>query len=453
MSKPIKPDEISRIGSLLTSDLVVADYLGDIEVDGFAGLTKLDANSLKDGADKDAKAQRFELLNYAKSNKHVELQVTAQTFAQTKKANRRYLRFADDQLESSAPTWKGQPYLKDHTTWAMSSKMGTLVSSKAVPIDGGMAFQQKLHATTSEAVIGILDGRWDKFSIGWFYSGPILCSVHDCDVLKSDSCGCWPGEEVMLDGRKRVVEFVFTKVSGKETSSVVIPAVQDTHVGDVKAALAAELGITDRLTRRPTVAVPPNPKEKKPMNLFHRLAVALGLTALSEENEHGNAQILAAVEALRQRAVTAETKLATNEGKLTLAEQAVSTLTAASVGMKIDAALQHDGYRAGKLVRGRDSEGKATASPLESFLRDIGTKGGVAVMQAQLAAMPVIVPIGQRPQAESVQDPNQGQLGGGDDANGLNENNPYLQSAAAQTGQKVSDLIAFAKGHVTQEAV
>lgn len=451
MSGAIKPDEIGRIASLLTSDLIVADYLGDIEIDGYKGLTKLDASALKADAPADAKAQRFDLITAAKAGKHIELQVVAQTFAQTKKHNRRYLRLADDHLEAAAPTWKGQPYLKDHTTWAMSSQMGTLISSKAEPISGGMAFMQKLHATATESVIGILDGRWGKFSIGWFYEGPILCSVHDCDILKGDSCGCWPGDKVMLDGRERVVEFVFTKYSGKETSSVVIPAVQDTHVGDVKAALAAELGITDRLTRRPTVAVPINVKEKNPMKLFHRLAVALGLTALSEENEHGEAQVLAAVEALRQRAVTAETKLATTEGKLTQAETAVSTLTAASVGMQIDAALQADGYKAGKLKYGQDAEGKRTPSPLESFLRDIGTKGGIAVLKAQLGAMPVIVAVGQRPQSEIVATPALTVIGENDET-GLTEDNPYLRNAAEQTGQKVGDLVAFAKGHISQEA-
>ena len=447
----LKPDEIGRIPSLLTSDLVVAGYLGDIEVDGFPGLTKLDASCLKEGANPDAKAQRFELITAAKAGKHIELMLTAQTFAQTKKHNRRYLRLADDQLEARAPSWKGQPYLKDHTTWAMSSQMGMLLASKAEPIDGGMAFQQKLHATATESVIGILDGRWGKFSIGWFFEGAILCSVHNCDILKSDSCGCWPGDKVMLDGRERTVEFVFTKYSGKETSSVVIPAVQDTHVGDVKAALAAELGITQRLTRRPAVAVPNNAKEKKPMNLFHRLAVALGLTALSEENEHGNAQILGAVEALRQRAVTAETKLATTESKLSLAETAVTTLTAASVGQQIDAVLQSEGYRTGKLKHGHDAEGKQTASPLESFLKELGTKGGLAVLKAQLAAMPVVVPVAQRPQSELVAQPALTVIGETDE-NGLTENNPYLRNAAEQTGQKVGDLVAFAKGHISREA-
>lgn len=441
-------DKGSRIQSLLVSDLVVGGYLGKIEVDGYSGITSLDAEALKADTNPDAKAQRFELITAANAGKHIELQVVAQTFAQTKKANRRYLRLADDKLEARAPTWKNQPYLKDHTTWAMSSQMGTILSSKAEAIGGGMTFQQKLHATATEAVIGILSGRWGKFSIGWFFEGAILCSVHGCDILTSDSCGCWPGDKVMHDGRERIAEFIFTDYSGKETSNVVIPAVQDTHVDDVKAALAAELGISNRITRM-KIAVS-NTKENA-MNLFHRLAVALGLTALSEENEHGNAHILAAVEALRQRAVTAETKLSTTEGKLTLAESAVATLTSASVGLQIDAALQAEGYRTGKLKHGRDAEGKPTPSPLESFLKDLGSKGGIAVMKAQLAAMPVLVPVNQRPQSEGVQSPPLTELGAEDDL-ALTIDNPYLINAAQQTGQDVKDLVRFSGGHIKQEA-
>lgn len=186
------------------------------------------------------------------------------------------------------------------------------------------------------------------------------------------------------------------------------------------------------------------------MLLFPRVAAALQLTALSE-SETDESRVLAAVEALRQRAITAETNLATTRTQLTQAETAVATLTAAQVGSQIATVLETDGYRAGKLVHGRDGEGKPTPSPLESFLRDLGLKGGMAVMKAQLAAMPKIVPLNQR-QAAAVASPEltviEGELGA---AGEMTEDNPYLMAAAEQTGQDVKDLVRFAKASIPAE--
>lgn len=433
------PDEHGGRASQLVSDLVVVGFTGEVEIDGFGNLTKLDADELK-SEEADAKAQRFALINHAKAGKHLELAVTAQTYAQTKKPNRRYIRLGEDKLQARAPTWKGQPYLTDHNTWSMRASMGTLLSSKAVEIEGGTGFEQKLNAVKSDAVIGILDGTFNKFSIGWWPAGPVMCSVHNCDVMKSDGCNCWPGDKVKLeDGRERVVEFVFTDFAGKETSSVVLPAVQDTHIDEVRAALAAELQIYR--PHRTRIAI----KENE-MN-FHRLAVALGLSALGEGDED---RALAAVAQLERRATTAEASLAGVRTQLTSAEGAIATLTAAQVGTRIAACLSQHGYAAGKLRRTRDKEGKIVEGPVEMFLRDMGAKGGIAVMEAQLAAMPVIVPVGQRPQAESVTEPARTELGAEED--GLTTDNPYLQHAAELTGQKVEDLVSFAKGHIPQEA-
>lgn len=435
------PEKQTGRVSLLISDLIIAGFTGDIEIDGYGNLTKLEAGQLK-SEQADVKAQRFDLINHVRAGKQLELAVVAQTYAQMKKPNRRYLRFADD---SSAPTWKGQPYLTDHNTWSMKSKMGNILSSKANPVDGGFAFEQKLHAVKPDSVIGILDGTFDKFSIGWWPGdGPILCSVHGTDIMKLDGCNCWPGDKVKLeDGRERIVEFIFTTPRGKETSNVVIPAVQDTHVDEVKAALAAELDITPRI-HRTKIAFGNNTKENK--MLFHRLAVALGLTALSEGDED---RALAAVAALQQRAVTAETSLATTRTQLTNAESAITTLTAAQVGTRLAASLHQNGYAAGKVRRTRDADGKLTEGPIEKFLLDLGNKGGIAVMEAQLAAMPVIVPVAQRPQSEATTEP--GRTGLGDQADdGLTVDNPYLRNAAELTGQKVEDLVTFAKGHIPQ---
>lgn len=425
--------------SQLFSDLIVADFVGEIEIDGHPGLSVLPAGSLKsESPDADAKAHRFELISAVRGGKHVELAVTAQTFEQTKHPNLRFLRLAEDKLALRAPTWKGQPYLTDHNTYSIKSSQGTIVSSKAIETAHGTAFEQKLNAVTADAVIGILNGTFNKFSIGWWRAGPVLCSAHGCDVTSDDGCGCWPGEVVTLEGGKKVtVEYVFTDFRGKETSTVVLPAVQNTSISEIRAALAAELNIPQSRSR------PPTRTTKETKMLFHRLAAALGLAALGEADED---RALAAVSALQARANTATSDLATARASLTQAEAAVRTLTAAQLGVQVDAILQAEGFSKGKIRRSHDSAGQLTVGPVETFIRKLGADAGLEVMKAQLAAMPVIVPLGQR-QAELGKEPAITVLGA-EEGEGLDEQNPYLINAAQLTGQKVSDLVSFAKGHI-----
>ncbi len=432
-------EDEKRPVSQLYSDLIVVDFLGDIEIDGHAGLTKLDAAALKgDSPDADAKAHRFELISAIRGGKHVELGVTAQTFEQTAKANRRFLRLADDKLATRAPSWKGQPYLTDHNTYSIKSSQGMIMSSKAIEVPGGMAFEQKLNAVTVDATIGILNGTFNKFSIGWWPSGPVLCSAHGCDISARDSCNCWPGDEVTLEGnKKKIVEFVFTDFRGKETSTVVLPAVQNTSISDVRAALAAELNITrTRPITRPV---------KENAMLFHRLAVALGLSALSEAGDEDRA--VAAVSALQARANAAETNLAATRASLAQAESAVKTLTAAQLGVQVGSTIEEQGFAAGKLRRLRDQNGALAVGPVELWIRKLGADAGLEVMKAQLEAMPVIVPIGER-QAAGAKEPALTVLPVAGAPDELTEQNPYLINAAQLTGQKVGDLVAFAKGHM-----
>lgn len=429
-------DIFERVPSQLYSDFEVAAFFGKIEIDGFKGLTELDASSLKsDSPDADAKAHRFELITAVRSGRHVELSTEAQTFKQSKDPNRRYLRLGEDKLEARAPSWKGQPYLTDHNTWSMSASKGSILSSKAIQESKNVTtFQQKLHVVKPDAVIGVLDGTFNKFSIGWWAAGMVTCSVHGTDVAALDGCNCWPGDKVMLNGKEHTVEYVFSDYRGKETSSVVIPAVQDTSVGDVRAALAAELGINRTRPR----------KHKETKMLFPRLAAALGLAALNDGDEDAGVR---AVEALHRRATTAEADLAATKKKLGQAETALEAMTASTLGVQVDALLEKDGYLAGKLRYGRDDDGKKKPSDREKRLRRIAKDDGIEALRAELAEMPVIVPLGQRPRSETAEEPERENVLGDDD---YNENNPYLQHAAEQTGQSIKDLVRYANGHVKE---
>jgi hypothetical protein len=426
----------NKTPSQLYADYMVESYSGLVEISGYPGITQLDASALKSGTENsDTKAQRFELIQAVRGGKHIELAVTAQTFEQTSKPNRRFLRLAADKIASRAGTWKNQPYLMDHNTWTMKSPLGTILSSTAVETAGSTALHQRLNAVKPDAVIGILDGTFNKFSIGWWPNGPILCSLHGGDVMKNE-CDCWPGETFTIDGKEKRAEWVFSDFLGKEVSSVVIPAVQNTSIIDVRAALSAELGIT---TRRPT-------RNKESNMGFFRLAAALGLSAFGEADEE---RALAHLAALNSRAVTAETSLAAATTRLTQAEGAIKTLTAAALGQQIDAIIE-TGFSAGKIRRTRDASGQLVAGPVETWLRGVGqTPGGIEAMKALMTPMPVVVPLNERQALAAVEPalPIQPLSGNGQPAL-VGEDNPYLRNAAELTGQKVGDLVAFANGHI-----
>lgn len=379
----------------LRSDFEIVTVLGDIQIDGLGGLRTLPAAAFSlDGCDADMKAQRGELITAIRGGKHAELSVNAITWRQRPAPNRRYLRLAADKLADRAGSWKGKPLLIDHATYTVKSAMGTILSSKLVEESAKIAsFEQGLHVVKPDAVIGFLDGTMRTFSVGWYALGPVMCSVHGLDVTGPDSCYCWPGETVTLDGKSKIVEYEFSDYEGKETSIVVSPAVRDTSVEGIRAALSAELHLHP--------ARPRPPKEKKSM-AFPRIAAALKLAAESDEDA-----MLAAVTALQTRAVQAEADLG-------LARADVTRLTADNTRLakevEVAGAAALDGliegaYKSGKLAFGKDAEGKNTPDPNEELLRDLGKLKGGPALSTHIGKMRAVVPVGVPPIVEKTTEP------------------------------------------------
>lgn len=421
------------------SDFELGPLLGKIEIDGFPGLTSLDAESLKAGSpDVDSKAKRFELITAIRGGKHVELSTTVTAFRQRKTPNRRYLRLAGDKLDARASSWKGLPFLTDHNTYEMAAAKGTILSSKAVHESPTVtALEQVFHVVKPDAAIGFLDGTITRFSIGWFALGPVMCTAHDVDVRSRESCGCWPGGSVMVDGKLRIAEYEFSDYEGKETSAVVVPAVRDTNVSDIQAALAAELNLPPtryRINKEPTKM------------RFHRLAAALRLAALDDADE-GSAVL--AVEALDRRALAAEqergalqAQLSAEKAKVAQIEAALAAAVAAGNKARVDDLIAQ-AYREGRLGYGRDELGNAIPSQREARLRRIAAgPNGVTELQAELAEMDVTIPVQRRLQAETAREPAREEIG----AAPTLIQNPYMKSAAAQLGIKVEDMINLDQG-------
>lgn len=386
--------EHSAVLSALRSDFEIGTIL-DVQIDNFAGLTSLPATAFAlDGGDVESKKKRGELIEAVRAGKHIALAVTATTWRQRPAPNRRGLRLAVDKLADRVGSWKGKPFLVDHNTYrVMEASKGTILSSKLIEESPKVhSFEQQLEVVKPDAVIGFLDRTLSSFSISWFPFGPVMCSVHGVDLASPDSCGCWPLETVMVDGKPQIVQYEFSDYGGKETSGVVVGAVQDTSVEEVRAALSAELHLHP--------ARPRPSKESKKMAMFPRLATALKLAALSESDEDA---AVTAVTTLQQRAATAELELATASREQTRLTGEVARLTkeVETAGAAALDGLIEGAYRAGKLAHGKDAEGKNTPDPMESLLREHGRLSGRPALEAKLSSMRAVVPVGVAPVAST----------------------------------------------------
>lgn|GEM_PF-2593908 len=420
MSQPKKKIDV------FSSDFEVGAPIGSIGVDGFAGLSELKA----DVAEDEKRAQRAQLIEAVRGGKHIALNVKANTFRQQEgKANLKFVRLGGD-IAAQAKTFKGQPFIMDHQTYSHDSRRGTILSSVAVNETATrIAFLQELEVVKPDGVISVLDGTLDRFSISWRPEpgAPIMCSIHNVNVLSRESCSCWPGDVVdMSGGKKKQAEFIYMGWTGKETSGTNFPAVGTTNIEEIRSALAAELNL------------PPREKGRSMKN-WQRLAAALGLSALTEDDED---TALAALGTMNRRIATAEqerdaarTSLATAQTQLEAARAGLAAASSTRVDELISGAI-----REGKIRTQRDKDGNIVLSAREARLRRIAKEpNGVAQITAELAEMDVIVPVGKRPVVELTgEPPATDPLVGVDEALAAE-----MENVAAQLGLKVEDMNNF----------
>lgn len=401
------------------SDDIIAELDGDITVIGVKGFDSLRADRALDAT------KRHELIERIRGGAHAELALTARTFRQKDGVpNRRFLRFKSDALGAIASSFVGMPVLRDHNTWSQTARIGTITASELATHGGTgwSSFRQGLHIVKPEAVISVLDGTLDRFSIGWHHAGaPVLCSVHKTDVRARNSCACWPGDSVEVDGASQIVEYEFQSAEGTEVSAVNVPAVKGTKIEDIRAALAAELSLD----------IEPRRKATPPMTL-PRLAAVLGLAALGAPDED---RAITIVEGLRRDKLAAEQERDTARTALASRDKELSELRAAGDKARIDVLLA-DATRAGKIKILRDEEGKAIPSAREVRLRKLAARDGVDALAAEIAELDVIVPVGQRVLTDNVKEPERSSLSA--------PASSALTSVAAQLGLDEKDVLASA---------
>lgn len=349
------------------------------------------------GAELSTAEARADLLAKVRSGEFSgPLDVRITSYVQRVTPNRNFVRFGRGTLRKGAHSFKGQVALVDHAQREQAARIGTITESKAVKNDTGeIAFQQTLSVVKRHAIESVLDGTIDRWSIGWYPTGPIDCSACKGPMFgKASTCPHWPGDALEGGGN---VEAIYTAWEGVEVSAVNVPAVLGTGVDEIRAALAAEReGLSN--------TAPPAPGSK--VMDIEALRKAFNLPASATE-----ADILAHAAALGTRAADAE--------RLALDAQ-------------IEAA-----YTDGRLGIARDPAGARVASSLETQIRALP----LANASAMLAALPR-----QHPNGPALA---QGGTPPPPPAPERNDAppNPHLQPMLEQVGLSMKDVEAYGPQH------
>jgi len=166
---------------------------------------------------------RAELLPKIESGEVEYLEFRARIFS-PQAQNLNPYRFRMEDIPTFAQSFEGQPYLRDHDTRSIDSRDGTLVSS----VFDGEWISADVRLTTRRGMVDYIEGKMDRFSIGWHYDDAI-CSICNNSWF-SRECSHWPGGKYKVGDQEQICFLTFTNPRGKELSAVNVPAVQGTGI-------------------------------------------------------------------------------------------------------------------------------------------------------------------------------------------------------------------------------
>ncbi len=163
---------------------------------------------------------RAELLPRIESGEIAYLDFDARVYRSGR--NRNFCTFKPEDLPAFGASFEGQPFLRNHETSDIGARDGTILASRFE----AEWFKQTIRLTTRRGMTDFVEGRIDRFSIGWFYDG-ILCSVCNMDWL---TCSHVPGRQYDTGHGEMICELIFINPKGKETSAVNANAVDGTSI-------------------------------------------------------------------------------------------------------------------------------------------------------------------------------------------------------------------------------
>ena len=243
--------------------------------------------------------------------------------------------FKDEDLETFAASFEGQPFLRNHDTYDIEARDGTILES----ILEGSAFKQTIRLTTRRGMTDFVEGKIDRFSIGWFYDDVI------CSICNSSWFECWshsPGRSYKTDGGMKKCELIFINPKGKETSAVNTPAVEGTEIVSQLQEYKLEVsGDSDR--RNPRVINPATggaPRVHstllKGANMKKKVTAQADVLPEEEQSEEERA----ALELMGANQTIEELRAQQAESNAILVAQCESLLDSALAASKLPAASQ-----------------------------------------------------------------------------------------------------------------
>lgn len=230
---------------------------------------------------------RAEILPKIESGELDHLDFQARVYRTDTKIRNPY-QFQHKDLEQFAHSFEGQPFLRNHNTYDIDARDGTIIDSA---LEGAL-FKQTVRLTTRRGMTDFVEGKIDRFSIGWFYDD-ILCSICNLSWL-SYECTHAPGRMYKVGESKteKMCILIFVNPKGKETSAVNTPAVEGTGIDELQeyklslheensGKVAADSHAHLRASKQPWKGVNQMPKKTTPKAAYHPLAGDL----LEEEDE------------------------------------------------------------------------------------------------------------------------------------------------------------------------
>lgn len=190
--------------------------------------------------------------------------------------NKNHFRFPDAELRSFAESFKGEPFLMDHSH-ELGKRGGTIIDSVLVERDGKKVIRQTIEAVKPWAIEGVLDGTIDRFSVGWDHE-QTLCTVCSANILECPHLRNF-GKTDKATGKP--VEVLWTGIKGIETSTVTNAAAEGT--GQILARLSAMAEVSRTNGNGNASGISPEQEEESHMK--DKVLSLLGLPANTAEPE------------------------------------------------------------------------------------------------------------------------------------------------------------------------
>lgn len=181
--------------------------------------------------------ERAELIEAINLGKHLEVEADLLSYRQPRqpgvKLNAHGVRVRAGGFRRMAKSAAQTVLLKNHDWQEMASRAGTIIKAHTAELDSELLLHERARFTAGWAVKSLLEGNFDRLSVGLVATGPVHCTVCKAPVRE---CWHWPFDE--LDGQ--VVEWEMQEARKVETSGVNVPAVDNTSVDHRFAAPAGD---------------------------------------------------------------------------------------------------------------------------------------------------------------------------------------------------------------------